>query len=59
MFELANTFGAELIEQNTKGDVVLQHADGGLIRFAYGELPGVCFPFFEVLGTGDRLICEV
>lgn len=43
MFELAQRFEAELIEQNTKGDVMLQHADGGLMRFAYGESPGVCF----------------
>lgn len=43
MFELAKLFGAELIEQNTKGDVVLQHADGGLMSFPYGELPGVWF----------------
>lgn len=41
MFELAQRFGAELIEQNTKGDVVLQNVDGGLMKFAYGELPGV------------------
>lgn len=41
MFELAQRFCAELIEQNTKGDVVLQNVDGGLMKFAYGELPGV------------------
>ncbi|QDS75229.1 hypothetical protein FKW77_000367 [Venturia effusa] len=40
MFELVRRFGAELVEQNTKGDVVLQHQDGRLMRFAYGELPG-------------------
>jgi monoamine oxidase len=42
MFELAQKFGAELIEQNTKGDVVLQDGEGGIMRFQYGEVPGVC-----------------
>jgi len=31
-----------LIEQNTKGDVVLQDSEGRNMRFGYGEVPGVC-----------------
>lgn len=42
MIGLARQFGAELIEQNTKGDCVLQEKDGSLLHFPYGELPGVC-----------------
>lgn len=48
MFELAQQFGAELIEQNTDGDCVLQESDGGILHFPYGDLPGVwhwCFHF--------------
>lgn len=41
MHELANRYGAELIEQNTTGNCVLQHFDGICSPFAYGELPMV------------------
>lgn len=41
MIDLARRFGAELIEQNTKGGVVLQRESGELVGFEYGELPKV------------------
>ncbi|KAL2883490.1 hypothetical protein SGCOL_001173 [Colletotrichum sp. CLE4] len=39
MYELAKRYGAELIEQNTKGNCVLQDFDGKCSPFPYGELP--------------------
>lgn len=53
MYELATRFGADLMEQNTKGDIVLQHVDGGLMRFAYGGLPDVSQDFTFLLGLAD------
>ena len=41
MFALAKRFGAELIEQNTSGNCVLQDFDGTCSTFPYGELPRV------------------
>lgn len=43
MYELARRFGAELIEQNTTGNCVLQDVDGRCTPFPYGELPQVCY----------------
>ncbi|OHF02304.1 flavin containing amine oxidoreductase [Colletotrichum orchidophilum] len=42
MYELAKRYGAELIEQNTNGNCVLQDFDGKCSPFAYGELPKAC-----------------
>lgn len=42
MYELAKRYGAELIEQNTTGNCVLQDFDGKCSPFPYGELPKVC-----------------
>ncbi|KAJ0418477.1 putative flavin-containing amine oxidase [Aspergillus carlsbadensis] len=39
VYGLARRFGAELIEQNTQGNAVLQDFDGKGSPFAYGELP--------------------
>ncbi|CCF42994.1 flavin containing amine oxidoreductase [Colletotrichum higginsianum] len=39
MFELARRYGAELIEQNTTGNCVLQDFEDKCSSFAYGELP--------------------
>ncbi|KAF7554166.1 hypothetical protein G7Z17_g3118 [Cylindrodendrum hubeiense] len=39
MYALAKRYGAELIEQNTEGNVVLQDFDGKCTPFAYGDLP--------------------
>ncbi|POR36823.1 YjgF/Yer057p/UK114 family [Tolypocladium paradoxum] len=39
VYGLAKRFGVELIEQNTKGSVVLQEFDGSVSSFPYGELP--------------------
>ncbi|EOD48091.1 Flavin-containing amine [Neofusicoccum parvum] len=39
MFAMAQQFGAELIEQNTTGNCVLQDFDGSCSPFPYGELP--------------------
>ncbi|PKS10642.1 hypothetical protein jhhlp_002397 [Lomentospora prolificans] len=39
VYELAKTVGAEVIEQNTTGNVVAQAFDGSCFNFAYGELP--------------------
>lgn len=39
---LARRFGAELVEQNTRGRCALQDFDGRCSAFPYGELPGVC-----------------
>ncbi|KAL4935562.1 hypothetical protein BDV06DRAFT_234210 [Aspergillus oleicola] len=39
VYALAKRYGAELIEQNTQGNVVLQDFDGSCTPFAYGELP--------------------
>lgn len=41
MFELAQELGAELITQNTSGNVVLQDVDGSLRIFPYGGVPPV------------------
>ncbi|KAK1472415.1 flavin containing amine oxidoreductase [Colletotrichum cuscutae] len=43
MYELAKRYGAELIEQNTNGNCVLQDFDGKCSPFPYGELPKVGF----------------
>jgi monoamine oxidase len=40
-YALARAFGAELIEQNTSGDCVLQDKNGSLKQFPYGQLPPV------------------
>ncbi|KAK2021865.1 flavin-containing amine oxidoreductase [Colletotrichum zoysiae] len=39
VYALAKEYGAELIEQNTNGNVVLQDFDGKCSPFPYGELP--------------------
>ncbi|KAM5341783.1 hypothetical protein ACJ41O_014814 [Fusarium nematophilum] len=39
VYALAKKYGAELIEQNTRGNVVLQDFNGTCSPFAYGELP--------------------
>ncbi|KAE9570548.1 hypothetical protein CGMCC3_g13278 [Colletotrichum fructicola] len=39
MYALAKQYGAELIEQNTNGNVVMQDFDGVCSPFPYGELP--------------------
>ncbi|KAH6973723.1 hypothetical protein BKA56DRAFT_619930 [Ilyonectria sp. MPI-CAGE-AT-0026] len=39
MYALAKRYGAELIEQNTTGNVVLQDFDGRCTPFVYGDLP--------------------
>ncbi|KPM35396.1 hypothetical protein AK830_g11178 [Neonectria ditissima] len=39
VYALANRYGAELIEQNTQGNVALQDFDGRCSAFAYGDLP--------------------
>ncbi|KAL3491535.1 hypothetical protein BJX62DRAFT_251362 [Aspergillus germanicus] len=39
VYGLAKRFGAELIEQNTHGNAVLQDFDGNCTPFVYGELP--------------------
>lgn len=44
MYELAQRYGAELIEQNTDGNCVLQDVDGTCTPFPYGELPKVAGP---------------
>lgn len=49
MIALARRYGAELIEQNTTGNCVLQDHDGTLIHFPYGDLPNVG------LGTNNQL----
>ncbi|GKT44488.1 amine oxidase [flavin-containing] [Colletotrichum spaethianum] len=49
MYELAKKYGAELIEQNTSGNCVLQEFDGKCVPFPYGELP-----MFDAL-TRDHL----
>lgn len=41
MYALAKQYGAELIEQNTTGNVMFQDFDGSCKPFAYGELPPV------------------
>lgn len=41
MYALAKQYGAELIEQNTNGNVVMQDFDGVCSPFPYGELPMV------------------
>lgn len=54
MFELAQRYGAELIEQNTKGNCVLQRVNGDLMHFGYGDLPGVCI-FSRILWFERRM----
>ncbi|KAH6693855.1 hypothetical protein F5X68DRAFT_164748 [Plectosphaerella plurivora] len=39
VYALARKYGAELIQQNTEGDVVLQDSEGRCSTFAYGEIP--------------------
>ncbi|KKK15811.1 hypothetical protein P175DRAFT_0465442 [Aspergillus ochraceoroseus IBT 24754] len=39
VYGLAKRYGADLIEQNTQGDVVLQDFDGSCSPFTYGDLP--------------------
>ncbi|KAF2720110.1 putative flavin-containing amine oxidase [Polychaeton citri CBS 116435] len=39
IFALAQKIGAELVEQNTTGDCVLQDTEGNVSTFPYGELP--------------------
>jgi monoamine oxidase len=41
VYALAKRYGAELIEQNTQGNAVLEDFDGKCTPFAYGELPNV------------------
>ena len=41
MIALARRFGADLVEQNTTGDCVLQDFEGDCSTFPYGELPQV------------------
>lgn len=41
MIALARRYGAELVVQNTTGNVVVQDFEGGCSSFAYGELPRV------------------
>ena len=45
VYQLAKRYGAEVIEQNTQGDCVLQDLDGNCSSFAYGELPSVSSVF--------------
>ncbi|KAK7419368.1 hypothetical protein QQX98_003320 [Neonectria punicea] len=39
IYALAKRYGAELIEQNTQGNVAIQDFDGRCTSFAYGDLP--------------------
>lgn len=41
VFALAKQYNAEFIEQNTIGDCAIQDTEGGISKFAYGELPPV------------------
>lgn len=41
VYELAQRYGVDLIEQNTQGNAVLQDSKGNCTPFAYGELPNV------------------
>lgn len=41
VYELAKKYNAEFIEQNTTGDCAIQDSEGGIGKFAYGELPPV------------------
>jgi monoamine oxidase len=41
MYALAKRYGAELIEQNTQGNCVIQDSDGKCSSFLYGDLPHV------------------
>lgn len=41
VYTLAKRYGAELIEQNTQGNVVLEDFDGNVSPFPYGEVPNV------------------
>jgi monoamine oxidase len=50
MIGLARAFGAELITQNTTGDVVLQDTDGSLKHFTYGSLPSFSSDIQKHLG---------
>lgn len=43
VYALAKRYGAELIEQNTQGSVVLEDFEGKCSSFPYGELPYVGF----------------
>jgi monoamine oxidase len=39
VYALAKRYGAEVIEQNTQGNAVLEDFDGKCTAFAYGEIP--------------------
>ncbi|KAL4939803.1 hypothetical protein BDV06DRAFT_230816 [Aspergillus oleicola] len=39
VYTLAKRFGAEILEQNTTGQCVLEDTEGKISNFAYGELP--------------------
>lgn len=52
MAQLAREFGAEYIEQNTDGNIILEDVDKTLKQFAYGELPDVC-----IFDENNRLKC--
>ena len=41
VYALAKRYGAEVIEQNTQGNAVLEDFDGKYTPFAYGDLPNV------------------
>lgn len=41
IYALAKRYGAELIVQNTQGNVVIEDSDGNVSPFSYGELPSV------------------
>lgn len=51
MIELAREVGAELITQNTSGNVALEDADGTRRIFAYGDIP-------PVSDSADQTVCE-
>ncbi|KAL1861237.1 hypothetical protein Plec18170_001752 [Paecilomyces lecythidis] len=57
IYALAKRFGAELIEQNTKGNAVLQDFDGSCSPFVYGELPNFDEPTKSHLAE-MRDMCE-
>lgn len=44
VYALAQRYGVDLIEQNTRGNAVLQDSNGNCTPFAYGELPNVRIP---------------
>lgn len=48
MYALAKRYDAELIEQNTGGNCVLEDSQGRCSAFPYGEVPKVCPKHFQV-----------